>query len=225
MNQAPSTETKELDSVEAEVRARQAPRERGHDRSHRPRQDDANGRPHEGAGREGHGRGDEVRRDRQGSGGAGARHHDRDGARRVLDRQAPLRARGLSGPPRLHQEHDHRRRADGRRDPGGVGRRRPDAADARARAARPPGQRSLHRGLPEQGRHGGRPRAARAGRGRGPGAAVQLRLPRRRRARDQGLRPEGARGRRRGEERDHGADRRRSTTTSPSRSAIWTSRS
>ena len=107
------------------------------------------------------------------------------------------------GPPRLHQEHDHRRRPDGRRDPGGVGRRRPDAADARARAARPPGERSLHRRLPEQGRHGGRPRAARARRGRGARAALQLRVPRRRRPGDQGLRAEGARGRRRGEEGDH----------------------
>ena len=33
-------------------------------------------------------------------------------------RQAPLRARRLPGPRRLRQEHDHRRRADGRRDPG-----------------------------------------------------------------------------------------------------------
>ena len=30
--------------------------------------------------------------------------------------------RGLPRPRRLHQEHDHRRRPDGRRDPGGVGR-------------------------------------------------------------------------------------------------------
>ena len=34
--------------------------------------------------------------------------------------EAPLRARRLPRPRRLHQEHDHRRRADGRRDPGGV---------------------------------------------------------------------------------------------------------
>ena len=38
---------------------------------------------------------------------------------------APLRARRLPRPRRLHQEHDHRRRADGRRDSGRVGDRRP----------------------------------------------------------------------------------------------------
>ena len=52
---------------------------------------------------------------------------------------APLRARRLPRPRRLHQEHDHRRRPDGRRDPGRVGRRRPDAPDPRAHPARPPG--------------------------------------------------------------------------------------
>ena len=41
-----------------------------------------------------------------------------------------LRARGLPGPRRLHQEHDYRRGADGWRDPGGGGHRRSDAADA-----------------------------------------------------------------------------------------------
>ena len=40
-----------------------------------------------------------------------------------------LRARRLPGSRRLHQEHDHRRGADGRRDPRGRGDRRPDAAD------------------------------------------------------------------------------------------------
>ena len=50
--------------------------------------------------------------------------------------EAPLRARRLPGPRRLHQEHDHGRGADGRRDPGGVGAGRPDAADARAHPAR-----------------------------------------------------------------------------------------
>ena len=47
-----------------------------------------------------------------------------------------LRARRLPGPRGLREEHDHGCRADGRRDPGGVGRRRPDAADARAHPAR-----------------------------------------------------------------------------------------
>ena len=47
--------------------------------------------------------------------GARARHHDRDRPRGVRDRQAPLRARRLSRPRRLREEHDHGRRADGRR--------------------------------------------------------------------------------------------------------------
>ena len=41
---------------------------------------------------------------------------------------------------RLHQEHDHRRRADGRRRTGGLGRRRPDAANPRAHSAGASGQ-------------------------------------------------------------------------------------
>ncbi len=93
-----------------------------------------------------------------------------------------LRARRLPGPRRLHQEHDHGRGADGRRDPRGQLHRRPDAADARARAARPPGQRAVHRRRPEQGRRGGRHGTGRPGRARSARAAQGLRLPRRRRA-------------------------------------------
>ena len=47
---------------------------------------------------------------------------DRGLARGVRDDEAPLRARRLPGPRRLHQEHDHGRGADGRRDPGRVAR-------------------------------------------------------------------------------------------------------
>ena len=65
--------------------------------------------------------------------------------------EAALRARRLPGPRRLHQEHDHGRRADGRRDPGRERGRRPDAADARARAARQAGQRAVPRRRAEQG--------------------------------------------------------------------------
>ena len=83
-----------------------------------------------------------LRPDRQGSRRARARHHDLDGARGVRDREAPLRPRGLPRPRRLCEEHDHRRGADGRRDPGGGRRRRPDAADARAHSAGAPGRRS-----------------------------------------------------------------------------------
>ena len=66
-----------------------------------------------------------VRLDRQRPGRAGARHHDRDGARGVRDGEPALRARRLPRPRRLHQEHDHRRCADGRRDSGGRRHRRP----------------------------------------------------------------------------------------------------
>ena len=55
---------------------------------------------------------------------------------------APLRARGLPGARRLREEHDHGCGADGRGDPGGVGGRRPDAADARAHPAGAPGGRA-----------------------------------------------------------------------------------
>src|SRR5215216_5617512 len=50
-------------------------------------------------------------------------------------------------------------RADGRRDPGRVGRRRPDAADPRAHPFGPPGRRAVDRGVLEQGRPGRRRRA------------------------------------------------------------------
>ena len=46
--------------------------------------------------------------------------------------EAALRARGLPGPRGLREEHDHRCRADGRRNFGVLGGRRPDAPDARA---------------------------------------------------------------------------------------------
>ena len=135
-----------------------------------------------------------LRHDRQRARGARARHHHRHRPRRVRDRRAPLRARRLPGPRRLHQEHDHRRRADGRRHPGRRRDRWPDAPDARAHPPRAPGRGALHRRLPEQGRHGRRSRAARAGRARGARAAQQVQLPGRRGARHPRLRAEGARG-------------------------------
>ena len=55
-------------------------------------------------------------------------------------REPSLRPRRLPRSRRLREEHDHRRRADGRRDPRGLRRRRPHAADARAHPARPPGR-------------------------------------------------------------------------------------
>ena len=107
-------------------------------------------------------------------------HHHRHRPRRVRDRRAPLRPRRLPGPRRLHQEHDHRRRPDGRRHPGRGRDRRADAPDPRAHPAGPPGRGALHRGLPQQGRHGRRRGAARPGRAGGPRAAVQVRVPGRR---------------------------------------------
>ena len=136
-----------------------------------------------------------VRPDRQGAGREGARDHDRDGARGVPVAEPPLRARGLPGARRLREEHDHGRGADGRGDPGGVGGRRPDAADARAHSAGAPGGRAVHRGVPEQGGHGGRRGAARAGRDGSARAAVEVRVPGRRDADHDGLGAEGARGR------------------------------
>ena len=116
--------------VEEEVRAHEAPREHRHDGPYRPRQDHAHGRDHQAPGRQGPGRVHPVRPDRQGPGGARARHHDRDRPRGVRDRQPPLRPRRHARARRLHQEHDHRRRPDRRRDPRGLGGRRPHAPDA-----------------------------------------------------------------------------------------------
>ena len=64
----------------------------------------------------------------------------------------------LPRPRRLHQEHDHRCCPDGRRDPGRVGCRRPDAADPRAHSVGPSGRRAGDRGVPQQGRPGRRRR-------------------------------------------------------------------
>ncbi len=182
---------------QAEVRAHEAARQCRHDRSHRPRQDDAHGGDHEGARRQGpEHRVPRLRLHRQGAGRAPARHHHQHVARRVRDGEPALRPRRLPGARRLHQEHDHGRRPDGRRDPRRLGGGRSDAADPRARAARAPGERPLHRRRPEQGRHGGRPGAARARRDGSPRAALEVRVPRRRHSRRPGLGAEGARGRR-----------------------------
>ena len=169
-----------------------------------------------------------LRSDRQGARGARARHHDRDRARRVRDRQSSLRARRLSGPRRLYQEHDHRRRPDGRRDPGGRRQRRPDAADARAHPARAPGRRAVDRGVHEQGRYGRRPRIARPGRARSARPAQEIRISRRRRAGHPRQRAQGAQlrmrqGRLRQLQADSRPDGRRSTAIFRSPSARSTS--
>jgi hypothetical protein len=72
-------------------------------------------------------------------------NHDRHSARGVRDQEPALRARGLPGTRRLHQEHDYRSGADGRRNPGGGGDGRSDAADAGAHSAGAAGGRALHR--------------------------------------------------------------------------------
>ena len=147
-----------------------------------------------------------LRVDRQRSRGARPWHHNQHGARRVRDGEPPLRARRLPGARGLHQEHDHRRRADGRRDPRRLGRRRPDAADPRAHPPGAPGRGARDRRRAQQGRHGRRSRAARARRARGPRAALALRLPRRRHPGGAGLGAEGARGRPRVDAEDPRAD-------------------
>ena len=147
----------------------------------------------------------ELRFDRQRAGRKGSRNHDRGGARGVRDGQAALRARRLPGPRRLHQEHDHRRGADGRRDSGGRRHRRSHAADARAHSAGPPGGRAVHRGRAEQSRHGGRSGVARTGRAGSSRAADQLRIP--------GQRSAGGEGQRSGRaERRRRSGKRRSTS-------------
>ena len=64
------------------------------------------------------------------------------------------------GPRRLYQEHDHRRRPNGRRDLGRFGRRRSHAANARAHFAGTAGRCAGVGRVPQQGRSGRRRRAA-----------------------------------------------------------------
>ena len=128
----------------------QAASQRRHDRSHRPREDDAHRGDHEGARRAG--RGNTAARDFASIDNAPEERQRgitiNTVARRVRDGEPPLRARRLPRARRLHQEHDHGRRPDGRRDPRRLGRRRPDAADARAHPARPPGRGAVRSSSP-----------------------------------------------------------------------------
>ena len=84
------------------------------------------------------------------------------------------------------------RGADGRRDSGGVGGGRPDAADARAHPAGAAGGRALHHRVHEQDGPGGRPGAAGAGGDGDPRAAVELRFSGRRDPDHQGIGAAGA---------------------------------
>ena len=108
------------------------------------------------------------------------------------DAEPALRARGLPGARRLHQEHDHGGGADGRRHPGGERGGRADAADAGARAAGAAGGRAVPGGGAEQGGRGRRPGAAGPGGARGAGAADDVWVPGRRRAGGAGERAGGA---------------------------------
>ena len=77
--------------------------------------------------------------------------------RRVRNRcTKALRTRRLPGTRRLHQEHDHRSRTDGRGHPRRLCRRRTHATDPRAHPARPSGRRAFYRRVLEQGRYGRR---------------------------------------------------------------------
>ena len=101
--------------------------------------------------------------------------------------------------------------------------RRAHAPDPGARAAGPPGGRALHRGGPQQGRHGRRRGAARPGRARGARAAQRVRVPRRRHPGGAGLGAQGARGRRGLGPPRSSSSWRRSTASSPSPSGTSTS--
>ena len=121
--------------------------------------------------------------------------------------EPPLRARRLPRPRRLHQEHDHGRRADGRRDPRRQRARLGHAADARARAARAAGRAELPRRLPQQVRRRRRPGDPRPRRSGSPRPAQQVQVRRRQRAGDPRRLAAGAQRRREVGEVDRGAAR------------------
>ena len=127
---------------------------------------------------------DEVAKASRVAGAAGCDQDpdDCDVARGVFDAEPALRARGLPGARRLHQEHDHGGRADGRRHSGGVGGGRADAADARARAAGAAGGRAVPGGGAQQGGRGRRPGTAGPGGTGSAGTADLVWVPGRRRA-------------------------------------------
>ena len=137
--------------------------------------------------------------------------------------EAPLRARRLPRPRRLRQEHDHRRRPDGRRDPRRLRGRRPDAADPRAHPPGPPGRRAEDRRLPEQGRPDRRQGPARPRRGGDPRPPDQVQVRRQDREDHPRLGHGGPRGQARGRQGDQRPAWTRSTPRSRSPSARSTS--
>src|SRR5207247_4002124 len=118
---------------------------------------------------------------------------DRDEPRGVRHGEPALRARGLPGARRLREEHDHGGGADGRGDPGGVGRGWADAADAGAHLAGAAGERAGDRRVPEQVRPGGRRGAVGPGGAGGAGAPEQVRVSGGRHPGDPGVGLEGDR--------------------------------
>src|SRR5262249_4468388 len=112
---------------QTEIRTHEAALQRWDDWSRGPRQDDADGGADEGVGGQGlDAELCELRPGGEGVGKPGAARSDQDfddcdEPRGIFHGAAPLRARGLPGPCRLRQEHDHGGSANGWRDPGGVG--------------------------------------------------------------------------------------------------------
>src|SRR5437667_2953842 len=166
---------------EGEIRAAQAACEHRDDRACGPRQDDADLGLDEGERGAGHGEVHQLRRGGQGFRVAGAAGSDEDPddcdqPRGVRDREAALRARGLSGARRLREEHDHGGGADGWGDSGGQCGGRADAADARAHPAGAPGGGALHRGVSERGGQGGRQGGGGPGGAGGARVALEVRV-------------------------------------------------
>ena len=179
---------------QAEIRADEAALQCGDDRARRSRQDDFDGGDDAGIGGQGlDGESGVLRPGGQGVREPGPARSDEDSDDcdepcRIFDGEPPLRPCRLPGPCGLCEEHDHGGCPDGRGDPGGLGGRRADAPDARAYPSGPSGGRALHRGVPEQGRSGGRSGAVGPGRAGGAGTSDQVQFPRATTCRSSGAR-------------------------------------
>ena len=208
----------------------EAARERGDDRSRRPRQDDADGGDHEGAGEEGAGgrtwrstRSTRRRRRRERGITIATAHVEYETTKRHY---AHVDCPG-------HADYIKNMITGAAQMDGAIlvvsARGRPDAADARAHPAGAPGGRAAHRGVPEQGGHGGRPGAAGpggAGGARAADASTSSRATRRRSSAAAALKALAATPRTtRARQVHRRADGGGGHATFRSRSARWTSRS